>query len=270
MSNGKKRHREWRYFTSQDKSLIAPPLSNDQAAVEEIVKAYRQHKKKTSDDVAFDSMQEATPELNVMESDKKKKNINKGWAGYNISEDISNDLSEKGIKLRAMPKWLQDHTTARAALVWGDVIYINSTYYDINKEEFKNPVYRQSYEKSLRELIKEEIPHVAQYRKKGKAGFLAGWVGDIFNTSFKQGFNMLQKAGFNPIKWVDNMQGKTYERKGSIESRAHNDKSARKLASSIDIDFSDPIYNFEGDSRYYGEELASTLPHLRKKPGTLF
>ena len=267
MSNNKK---NTPYFTSQDRSLIVPPLSKDRAAVEEIAKAYRQYKKKTSDDVAFDNMQEATPELNVMESDKKKKNINKGWAGYNISEDISNDLSEKGIKLRAMPKWLQDHTTARAALVWGDVIYINSTYYDINKEEFKNPVYRQSYEKSLRELIKEEIPHVAQYRKKGKAGFLAGWVGDIFNTSFKDGFNMLQKAGFNPIKWVDNMQGKTYERKGSIESRAHNDKSARKLASSIDIDFSDPIYNFEGDSRYYGEELASTLPHLRKKPGTLF
>jgi len=66
MSNNKK---NTPYFTSQDKSLIAPPLSNDQAAVEEIVKAYRQHIGKTSDDVAFDSMQKATPELNIMESE---------------------------------------------------------------------------------------------------------------------------------------------------------------------------------------------------------
>ena len=66
MSNNKK---NTPYFTSQDKSLIAPPLSKSQAAVEEIVKAYRQHIGKTSDDVAFDSMQKATPELNIMESE---------------------------------------------------------------------------------------------------------------------------------------------------------------------------------------------------------
>ena len=96
MSNGKKRHREWRYFTSQDKSLIAPPLSKDQAAVEEIAKAYRQHKRKTSDDVAFNSMQKATPELSVMEADKTRADLS-GYKADKSTADVHNALLAAGM-----------------------------------------------------------------------------------------------------------------------------------------------------------------------------
>ena len=71
MSNGKK---NTPYLTSPDKSFIASSLSDEQIAAQKIVKAYRQHKRKTSD-VAFDSMQKATSELNVMESDKTRADL---------------------------------------------------------------------------------------------------------------------------------------------------------------------------------------------------
>ena len=69
MSNGKK---NTPYLTSQDKSLIAPPLSKDQAAVEEIAKAYRQYKRKTSDAITIDADDKA---FNMMEDVADKTNV---------------------------------------------------------------------------------------------------------------------------------------------------------------------------------------------------
>jgi len=83
MSNGKK---NTPYLTSPDKSFIASPLSDEQIAAQKIVKAYRQHKRKTSDDVAFDSMQKATPELSIMESDKTRADL----SGYKADKSRSN------------------------------------------------------------------------------------------------------------------------------------------------------------------------------------
>jgi hypothetical protein len=93
MSNGKK---NTPYFTSQDRSLIVPPLSKDRAAVEEIAKAYRQYKKKTSDDVAFDNMQKATQELNVMESDKTRADL-LGYKADKSTKDIHTTLAAAGL-----------------------------------------------------------------------------------------------------------------------------------------------------------------------------
>jgi hypothetical protein len=93
MSNGKK---NTPYLTSQDKSLIAPPLSKDQAAVEEIAKAYRQYKRKTSDDMAFDNMLKATPELSVMESDKTRADL-LGYKADKSTKDIHTTLAAAGL-----------------------------------------------------------------------------------------------------------------------------------------------------------------------------
>ena len=76
--------------------MIVPPLSKRRAAVEKIVKAYRQHKRKTSDDVAFDNMQEATPELNVMESDKTRADL-LGYKADKSTADIHNALLAGGL-----------------------------------------------------------------------------------------------------------------------------------------------------------------------------
>ena len=93
MSNGKK---NTPYFTSQDKSLIAPPLSKRRAAVEKIVKAYRQHKKNIVDDSAFDNMLKATPELSVMESDKTRADL-LGYKADKSTSDIHNALLVGGL-----------------------------------------------------------------------------------------------------------------------------------------------------------------------------
>ncbi len=73
------------YLTSPDKSFIASSLSDEQIAAQKIAKAYR-HKRKTSDDVAFDSMQKATPELSVMEADKTRADL----LGYKADKSRSN------------------------------------------------------------------------------------------------------------------------------------------------------------------------------------
>ena len=93
MSNNKK---NTPYFTSQDKSLIAPPLSKRRAAVEKIVKAYRQHKRKTSDDVAFDNMLKATPELSIMESDKTRADLS-GYKADKSTADVHKALMAAGM-----------------------------------------------------------------------------------------------------------------------------------------------------------------------------
>ena len=93
MSNNKK---NTPYFTSQDKSLIVPPLSKRRAAVEKIVKAYRQHKRKTSDDVAFDNMLKATPELSIMESDKTRADLS-GYKADKSTADVHKALMAAGM-----------------------------------------------------------------------------------------------------------------------------------------------------------------------------
>jgi hypothetical protein len=74
------------YLTSPDKSFIASSLSDQEIAAQKIAKAYRQHERKTFDDVAFDSMQKATPELSVMESDKTRADL----LGYKADKSRSN------------------------------------------------------------------------------------------------------------------------------------------------------------------------------------
>ena len=93
MSNNKK---NTPYFTSQDKSLIAPPLSKRRAAVEKIVKAYRQHKKNIVDDSAFDNMLKATPELSVMESDKTRADL-LGYKADKSTADVHKALMAAGM-----------------------------------------------------------------------------------------------------------------------------------------------------------------------------
>jgi len=74
------------YLTSPDKSFIASSLSDEQIAAQKIAKAYRQHKRKTSDDVVFDSIQKATPELNIMEADNTRADL----LGYKADTSRSN------------------------------------------------------------------------------------------------------------------------------------------------------------------------------------
>jgi len=68
MSNGKK---NTPYLTSPDKSFIASSLSDEQIAFQKLVKAYRQHKRKTSDaitiddDKAFNMMEDVADKTNV-------------------------------------------------------------------------------------------------------------------------------------------------------------------------------------------------------------
>jgi len=69
MSNGKK---NTPYLTSPDKSFIASSLSDEQIAFQKLVKAYRQHKRKTSDAITIDADDKA---FNMMEDVADKTNV---------------------------------------------------------------------------------------------------------------------------------------------------------------------------------------------------
>jgi len=84
------------YLTSPDKSFIASSLSDEQIAAQKIAKAYRQHKRKTSDDVAFNSMQKATPELSVMEADKTRADLS-GYKADKSTADVHKALMAAGM-----------------------------------------------------------------------------------------------------------------------------------------------------------------------------
>ena len=84
------------YLTSPDKSFIASSLSDEQIAAQKIIKAYRQHERKTFDDVAFDSMQKATPGLNVMEADKMRADLS-GYKADTSTADIHKALMAAGM-----------------------------------------------------------------------------------------------------------------------------------------------------------------------------
>ena len=84
------------YLTSPDKSFIASSLSDEQIAAQKIAKAYRQHERKTFDDVAFDSMQKATPELSVMESDKTRADL-LGYKADTSTADVHKALMAAGM-----------------------------------------------------------------------------------------------------------------------------------------------------------------------------
>jgi hypothetical protein len=93
MANNKK---NTPYLTSPDKSFIAPSLSDEQIAAQEVAKAYRQHERKTSDDVAFDSMQKATPGLSVMEADKTRADL-LGYKADKSTADVHKALMAAGM-----------------------------------------------------------------------------------------------------------------------------------------------------------------------------
>jgi len=84
------------YLTSPDKSFIASPLSDEQIAAQKIAKAYRQHERKTFDDVAFDSMQKATPELSIAEADKTRADL-LGYKADKSTADVHKALMAAGM-----------------------------------------------------------------------------------------------------------------------------------------------------------------------------
>ena len=84
------------YLTSPDKSFIASSLSDQEIAAQKIAKAYRQHERKTFDDVAFDSMQKATPELSVMEVDKTRADL-LGYKADTSTADVHKALMAAGM-----------------------------------------------------------------------------------------------------------------------------------------------------------------------------
>jgi len=84
------------YLTSPDKSFIASSLSDEQIAAQKIAKAYRQHERKTFDDVAFDSMQKATPELSIAEADKTRADL-LGYKADKSTADVHKALMAAGM-----------------------------------------------------------------------------------------------------------------------------------------------------------------------------
>ena len=84
------------YLTSPDKSFIASPLSDQEIAAQKIAKAYRQHERKTFDDVTFDSMQKATPELSIAEADKTRADLS-GYKADKSTADVHKALMAAGM-----------------------------------------------------------------------------------------------------------------------------------------------------------------------------
>ena len=171
--------------------------------------------------------------------EKRTKRLNKNWDGYGIIPEVSDELSKEGIKIRPTPALLAGMSQGRPFTL-GNTIYISMA--DIRREYARSgggKKGRESAKMMLTGIVKDELPHVAQYREAGGVPqFLAKYAKEAL---YSQGPSVLKRGG--PGDWIRKLQRNLYSQKGSLEAFHYIDSDERdRLLGSIGIDFQSDVW----------------------------
>ena len=178
-----------------------------------------------------------------------RKRVNKNWVGYDIIPQVSDELSMRGIKIRPTPALLAGMSQGRPFTL-GNTIYIDmgkyrKMYISESKKSGEKEA-REMVKRSITGIVKDELPHVAQYREAGSTpAFLKEYATQALHS---QGPSVLEKGG--PMDWINKLQRNLYSQEGSLEAFHHIDPMEKnRLLKSIGIDFQSDMW--------YPEKLAS-------------
>ena len=178
-----------------------------------------------------------------------RKRLNKGWYGYDIIPQVSDELSMRGIKIRPTPALLAGMSQGRPFTL-GNTIYIDmgkyrKMYISESKKSGEKEA-REMVKRSITGIVKDELPHIAQYREAGSIpAFLKEYATQALHS---QGPSVLEKGG--PMDWISKLQRNLYRQEGSLEAFHHIDPMEKnRLLKSIGIDFQSDMW--------YPEKLAS-------------
>jgi len=178
-----------------------------------------------------------------------RKRVNKNWVGYDIIPQVSDELSKEGIKIRPTPALLAGMSRGRPFTL-GNTIYIDmgkyrKMYISESKKSGEKEA-REMVKRSITGIVKDELPHVAQYREAGSIpAFLKEYATQALHS---QGPSVLEKGG--PTDWINKLQRNLYRQEGSLEAFHHIDPMEKnRLLKSIGIDFQSDMW--------YPEKLAS-------------
>ncbi len=178
-----------------------------------------------------------------------RKRVNKNWVGYDIIPQVSDELSMRGIKIRPTPALLAGMSQGRPFTL-GNTIYIDmgkyrKMYISESKRSGEKEA-REMVKRSITGIVKDELPHIAQYREAGGTpAFLKEYATQALHS---QGPSVLEKGG--PVDWINKLQRNLYRQEGSLEAFHHIDPMEKnRLLKSIGIDFQSDMW--------YPEKLAS-------------
>ena len=178
-----------------------------------------------------------------------RKRVNKNWVGYDIIPQVSDELSIRGIKIRPTPALLAGMSRGRPFTL-GNTIYIDmgkyrKMYISESKKSGEKEA-REMVKRSITGIVKDELPHVAQYREAGSTpAFLKEYATQALHS---QGPSVLEKGG--PMDWINKLQWNLYSQEGSLEAFHYIDPMEKnRLLKSIGIDFQSDMW--------YPEKLAS-------------
>ena len=147
---------------------------------------------------------------------EKKRNINYGWTGYDKTKELSDILAAKGIKLRQTPSILKKASDVGLLrlknFTIGNTIYIDteSKFIDLDK------------------IIRDEIPHVQQYREEGTLPFLFKYGKEFVSNILESedvGVESLMKA-----------QEKMYDTKGMEGFHSADPEEKERLVTAIGLE----------------------------------
>jgi len=93
--------------------------------------------------------------------------------------------------------------------------------------------------RSITGIVKDELPHVAQYREAGGVPqFLVEYAKQALHS---EGPSVLKRGG--PADWIRKLQRNLYSQKGSLEAFHYIDSDERdRLLGSIGIDFQSDVW----------------------------
>jgi len=171
-----------------------------------------------------------------------RKRVNKNWVGYDIIPQVSDELSIRGIKIRPTPALLAGMSQGRPFTL-GNTIYIDmGKYQKMYRSESKKSGKKEAREmvkRSITGIVKDELPHVAQYREAGGVPqFLVEYAKQALHS---EGPSVLKRGG--PADWIRKLQRNLYSQKGSLEAFHYIDSDERdRLLGSIGIDFQSDVW----------------------------
>jgi len=105
----------------------------------------------------------------------KIKRKNTDFSGYATNPAYFDKLGEEGISVHQTP-WLPKSV---GAITLGNSIFIGP---DTGKGGYVGATHPDAY----MNMVKEEVPHVGQYREKGFLGFTGKYLWDIFKNKFSR------------------------------------------------------------------------------------
>ena len=92
---------------------------------------------------------------------------NSKFRGYDTNPELFDEMGEAGIKVRSIP-WMPK---GKPAMTVGNTIYMGP---EVGKGGYVGATHPDAYTN----MAEEEIPHVAQYRERGLAGFFGKYLLD--------------------------------------------------------------------------------------------